>query len=321
VSAAEAIETFPCFGSRCSVRVGGEARSGTADEAARRSRAQLLDWHSRFSRFEPDSELSRLNDDPRELVPVSAVMASLVRAVRTAGALSGGLVDGTLLEQIRSSGYRADLGEPVPLADALARAPRRRPARPRQQSEWSRVAITGDGSSARRPPGVQIDSGGLAKGLFADLLAERLAEHACFAVDCGGDIAIGGRAGLARPVHVESPFDGSRLHTFQLVAGGVATSGIGRRSWLDERGRTAHHLLDPADGRPAFTGIVQVTALAPDALTAEIRAKAAILSGPRAASRWLPDGGVVVLDDASHVVVEPPARVTLGELARFAPAA
>ena len=86
---------------------------------------------------------------------------------------------------------------------------------------------------------------------------------------------------------------------------GVATSGIGRRAWLDARGRPAHHLLDPSTGRPAYTGIVQVTALAPSALMAEIRAKAAILSGPRAGGGWLPDGGVIVLDDGSHEVIEP----------------
>jgi len=62
---------------------------------------------------------------------------------------------------------------------------------------------------------------------------------------------------------------------------------------------------------------VQVTALAPNALLAEIRAKAAILSGPGGAARWLPDGGVVVLDDGSHRVIEQPAVVTVEELAFF----
>jgi thiamine biosynthesis lipoprotein len=119
---------------------------------------------------------------------------------------------------------------------------------------------------------------------------------------CAGDIAIGGAASPARGVQVESPFDGSTLHTFELARGGAATSGIGRRSWLDAAGAPAHHLLDPATGRAAFTGIVQATALAPSAFEAEVRAKAALLSGPAAAPRWLPDGGAIVLDDGSHRV-------------------
>ena len=165
---------------------------------------------------------------------------------------------------------------------------------------------------------MKLDSGGLAKGLFADVIAAELAEHAFFAVDCAGDLAIGGAAGLPRPVAVESPFDGSVLHTFAISAGGVATSGIGRRSWLDERGRPAHHLLDPATGRPAFTGVVQATALAPSALEAEVYAKAAVLSGPVGARRWLSHGGLVVLDDGSHVLLEPPPVVTMEELAHYA---
>jgi hypothetical protein len=75
----------------------------------------------------------------------------------------------------------------------------------------------------------------------------------------------------------------------------VATSGIGRRSWLGRDGRPAHHLLDPATGRPAFTGIVQATAIAPTALEAELRAKAAVR--PPAAAGWLEHGGAVVYDD------------------------
>jgi FAD:protein FMN transferase len=149
--------------------------------------------------------------------------------------------------------------------------------------------------------------------MLADVLAEGLTAHAGFAVDCAGDLAIGGSAPTTRPVRVASPFDGRTIHTFELECSGVATSGIGRRSWLDRRGRPAHHLLDPASGEPAFTGIVQLTALAPSALMAEIRAKSAILSGPRGAPRWLPHGGVIVFDDGTHEVLGPPAVVTLDE--------
>jgi thiamine biosynthesis lipoprotein len=134
-------------------------------------------------------------------------------------------------------------------------------------------------------------------------------------------VALAGSEGVAREVNVESPFDGRTLHTFALRAGGVATSGIGRRSWLDGEGRPAHHLLDPSSGRPAFTGIVQATAIAPSALRAETRAKAALLSGPRRAPAWLAEGGVIVLDDGSHHVVEPAQTLTVAELSPFAGAA
>jgi thiamine biosynthesis lipoprotein len=193
----------------------------------------------------------------------------------------------------------------VPLDLAVAMAPPRRPARPSPASRWREIAVDRTTHTITRPPGVRLDSGGLAKGLFADLLGEQLRDHASFAVDCAGDLLLGGTRQIPRRVAVASPFDASTLHAFELTAGGAATSGIGRRSWLDADGRPAHHLLDPRTGRPAFTGIVQVTAFARHALEAEVRSKAALLSGPAGAEDWLPHGGVVVYDDATHGIIPP----------------
>ncbi len=314
----EIADRFECFGSWCELRVIGDGRDASAEDAAAIGRRELLAWHDRFSRFLGDSELSRLNDDPRERVPVSPLMARFAQAVRDAGSLTGGLVDATLIDEIERAGYTSDLHDPLPLAEALELAPPRKPAAASERAHWRLLQIDLTGGTVTRPPAVKLDSGGLAKGLFADVLAERLATHPSFAIDCAGELAIGGSAAITRPLQVESPFDGRTLHTFEMTRTGVATSGIGRRSWLDASGRPAHHLLDPASGEPVFTGIVQVTALAPRALLAEIRAKAAILSGPRVAPSWLPDGGVIVFDDGSHQVIEPPAVISLSQLSAFA---
>jgi thiamine biosynthesis lipoprotein len=299
----EAILRFDCFGSRCSVLVAGSGDLGSADLAAQLVKRQLLEWHVRFSRFDAGSELSLVNSDSRARVEVSRTMARLADAVVGAAEATGGLVDGTLVSEIEGVGYAADLEGSVPLRDALEIAPPRKPASPSPLSRWREISLE-DGVLIRTP-GVQIDSGGLGKGLFADLAAERLGQHATFAVDCGGDLRLGGSQRALRTVEVTSPFDHDVLHRFDLAEGGVATSGIGKRSWLDETGAPAHHLLDPGTGRPAFTGIVQVTALAPGALEAEALAKAALLSGPARAREWLPHGGVVVFDDRTHEVIEP----------------
>ncbi|HEX3909297.1 MAG TPA: FAD:protein FMN transferase [Solirubrobacteraceae bacterium] len=314
---AEQIERFPCFGGSCAVLVSGADGVCSASEAALDARRSLLDWHRRFSRFLPDSELSMLNEEPRREVPASRLLVRLAASVRPAGELSGGLVDATLAEEIEIAGYAEDLGEPLSPALALALAPARKPARS-AAGRWREVHVDARAGLIVRPPGLRIDGGGLAKGLFADLLAERLSRHDAFAVDCAGDLALGGAAGLVRPIHVECPFRGQTLHTFELIDACVATSGITRRSWLDHAGRPAHHLLDPATGAPAFTGIVQVTALAPSALEAEVRAKAALLAGPQAAHGHLPHGGAVVYDDGSHRVFEPQRIVTVARLSGFA---
>ncbi len=294
----EAVERFDCFGSSCAVLVIGDG----AEQAARLVRWRMLRWHARFSRFEPDSELSRLNADPRERVEVTSTMARLAEAAAWAAAETGGLVDSTLVTEIEEAGYVADLGEPLPASTAFADAPQRNPARAASREWWRELKVE-DGTLVR-PPGLRLDSGGLGKGLFADLASETLEGYQSFAVDCGGDLRLGGSGELARRVDVASPFCGEIIHSFELGEGGVATSGIAKRSWLDASGSPAHHLLDPATGRPAFTGVAQATALAPTAVEAETLAKAAILSGPERGLHWLRHGGVLVLEDGSHQIVE-----------------
>ncbi|HEV3072363.1 MAG TPA: FAD:protein FMN transferase [Solirubrobacteraceae bacterium] len=299
----EASSTFACFGAACAALVSGDGGLGSPTAAVAKARARLLAGHRRFSRFEPTSELSRLNADPRKAVPVSVEMARFIAAAIGAARSSDGLVDATLLGQLVRAGYERDLSTPVPLAFALTRAPERRPARSHPAARWQEIEVDRWARVVRRPPGLMLDSGGIVKGLLADLLGSELATHASFAIDCAGDLRIGGSARRARPVHVASPFEERILHTFYVREGGIATSGIGRRSWLDADGAPAHHLLDPASGRPAFTGIVQATALAPSALEAEMRAKAALLAGPEQARRWLSYGGLLVHDDGTHSVL------------------
>jgi thiamine biosynthesis lipoprotein len=317
MSPAELTREFDCFGSRCAVILSGDTPERSAIEAVDFAEQSLLSWHQSFSRFIPDSELSLLNSDPRRKVPVTPLMARFAIGVLEAATMTGGLVDATLLEEVESAGYESDLTRGVSLRKLLDLAPRRSAAAVNTTARWREIDVDLVSNTVTRPPGLKLDSGGLAKGLFADTLAEALEDHSAFAVNCAGDLRIGGTEALKRSIKVESPFDGS-VHTFELARTGVATSGIGRRSWINRDGRPAHHLLDPATGRPAFTGIVQVTALAPSALLAEIHAKAAILSGPRLAPARLPHGGVIVFDDATHQVITPPPVISLSALSAFA---
>ncbi len=299
---AEAHLSFQCFGGTAAVHVFGVG-AGKSEQLAATVHRRLLAAHQRLSRFDPQSELSRLNADPRTEVPASPLLRRLASAVVLAGRRSGGLVDATLLGAIERAGYRESLAaEPVgraaPRGTGMPTATPQPPdgvepvpARPDPAARWQQIRVDEAAATISRPLGVGIDSGGLAKGLLADLVGATLTEARSFAVDCCGDLRLGGER--ERRVLVDDPFGGEPLHELRLRGGGVATSGIGRRSWDGPDG-PAHHLLDPATGRPAYTGIVQATAVAPTALLAEVYAKAALLSGPERAAEWLPHGGVVV---------------------------
>jgi thiamine biosynthesis lipoprotein len=299
-------ERFRCMG--CDARVRLESAVLGTDElaaVARTLRAALDDADARLTRFDAGSELCRLNADPRGVVPVSPLLARLARAAVSAGAASGGLVDATLAREIEAAGYaRSRTGlAPAPLGAALAAAPVRRPARALAEPGFARIDVL-DGDRVVRPPGLRLDSGGLGKGLAADVAAELVPAGVRYAISAGGDLAVGGEWEVA----VAGAFDGAEVHRLR-VRGGVATSGVHERLWQRDDGRFAHHLLDPASGEPAWTGLVAVTAVAPSALEAEVLAKTALLSGPVAARRVLRRGGGVLQHDDGRVEVLAPAPV------------
>jgi thiamine biosynthesis lipoprotein len=257
-----------------------------------------------LSRFDPESELCALNADPRPAVPASALLRGAVAGALAAARRTGGLVDPTLLRPLCAAGYARSLEGAIPpaLSDAIAAAPPRRPATPHRARAWRRIRVDRQAGTVVRPPGVEIDLGGTAKGLAADLVAHALEGQARFVVDVAGDLHVGGPAATEEPfeVHVAGPFDGQSVHVLRIGAGGVATSGIGTRVWRAGDQGFAHHLLDPATGRPAWTGVAMATALAPTALEAEARAKWALLVGPARGRAVLADrGGLLVLDDGS----------------------
>ncbi len=282
------------------------------DKAATAAEARLLAAHRQLSRFLPDSNLSCLNRDPRASVPAEPLLLRLASAAREAGELTGGLVDATLLSEIEAAGY-CDSMDGRPCADQTATPETAVPAGRSPARSWAKLKVDWEAGTIERPPGIGIDSGGIAKGLLADEVAATLAGFPAFAVDCCGDVRIGGTAGRARPVRVEDPFGGDPIRSLEISDGGVATSGITRRAWRDEGGALTHHLLDPATGEPAFTGVAQATALAPNAFLAEVHAKWALLSGSELAPSRLPHGGVLLLADGS--VEDVPARSSAGAVA------
>jgi thiamine biosynthesis lipoprotein len=246
-----------------------------------------------------------LNRDPRRVVPASSLVRDAVRAAVWAAERTGGLVDPTLVGELEQAGYGAsrDGLEPASVEAAIAAAPRRHPAGISAAERWRTIRVDDQAGTIERPPGVRLDSGGTGKGLAADMAAEQLGGYARFVVDCGGDLRVGGLNAATDPyrIEVEHPLTGGRVIVLRLAGGAVATSGINVRIWRAGESRFSHHLLDPATGEPAWTGLVGVTALGSTALEAETLAKAALLSGPERARRWLADFGGVLIHDGGEV--------------------
>jgi thiamine biosynthesis lipoprotein len=313
VSGAEHERVFELFGSEVRLLIGSprEPELPPPAFAALQLEAFLRTIHRRLTRFEGNSDLSIMNAAPARACVVSPLLALAVRAGLWAAEVSGGLVDPTLVGELERAGYRRSRAglEPARLADALAAAPPRRPARPCPAARWRRVEVDQARAVVSRPPGIRFDSGGTGKGLAADLAASRLAGYATFAVDCGGDVRVGGEDAILRQVEIEDPLSNEAAHSFALANGAVATSGVSTRLWRTESG-FAHHLIDPFTGEPAWTGIVQATACGATALEAETLAKLALLSGPVGGRAALERCGGVLIHDDGRVEVLGSSRIS-----------
>lgn len=298
------------MGGRVGVHVGLAGRSpmggcsADADAVLRR----IATWADRLTRFTTTSELSRLNDDPRDEVPVGPTLASVIDWGRYAEGLTGGIVDIGLLDARLAVEAAAD-HPPEGLES-------RRPSR--ASRSWS-LARGARGAVVRRPVGLRFDLDGIGKGWLADRALDRLGRYGAAVVDADGDVAIRLDPGEAWSFGVADPrLDGHDLAILRLATRGdrpgrrdgrfgLATSGTSVHRWARADG-TTHHLIDPRTGRSAETDVVQATVLAGTAREAEALAKSAVILGTAAGFDLLDRAGVdgaLLLTDQDELVVHP----------------
>lgn len=267
------MHVFHAMGTEVSV-VLPDATEAHEAEHARAVAALFAQNERRFSRFDPESELSRLNRASGAMVVSEELFAMLARA-RAHVERTEGLFDPGIGAALVAAGYDRSF-----VAGALDRAEAVGPARNASMLELELEPAT---RTVRRPPGLQIDLGGLVKGVTVDEASVLL--PASGAIDAGGDAVLRGNAEADGGwlVDVEDPADAEKtLLTLRLRDRSVATSAPNRRRWKSGHGE-AHHLVDPRTGRSAITELAQVTVVAETTELAEVFCKAAFLLGEQGA--------------------------------------
>ena len=278
------VHRFSAMG--CVVEVGGST-PGEAELIERIFQAR----DRQFSRFREDSELSRVNRTPREIVSVSKTFGQMIERALTAAAATGGLIDPTLAGALTAAGYDRDFDELEPRPETV---------RPGARGRWRDVRMLG--RLLVRPVGVELDLNGVVKGQTVDEAVGLLSEDGF--VSAGGDFAGRGEFDVALP-------GGGSV---RVTRGGLATSGTTKRRWL-RAGVWQHHLIDPRSGTPADSPWAEVTVSAGSCLQADVAAKAAFLLGLDGpgwldsrglAGRFLPEDGPPVLNEVWRESVTAP---------------
>lgn len=146
------------------------------------------------------------------------------------------------------------------------------------------------------PRRVQLDLGATAKAFAADRTADEIARRTgCgVLVNLGGDLAVAGQAptgGWQVAIGDDHTNAVARPDTtITLTSGGLATSGVARRTWR-RGGRVVHHIVDPRTGESADPCWRTVSVAAKSCVDANTASTASIILGLEALD-WLESRGL-----------------------------
>lgn len=248
------------------------------DDVSRGFLAAALGWlagfEAKFSRFRPDSVISRINAAAgREWVPVDAETEHLLDLAADLHQLTDGILDPTMLPLLRVWDWKT-VHEKLPDKAEIKAA----------------LALTGFRKIQRKPgrvflpqAGMGLDFGGFGKEFAVDQLVGIARGHGIqdALIDLGRDLyAIGGNGqhpfwhvGLEDARSPGTCWGGLAVSDF-----GVAVSGDGLRRF-EHNGVRYGHILDPRSGWPVANGLRGVSVLAPTCLQAGIYSTAIFVLG------------------------------------------
>jgi FAD:protein FMN transferase len=226
-----------------------------------------------LSKYDKDSEVSKLNKLGR--LRVSPDTFYVLKEAKEFSRLTNGGFDVTVgplmdLWGFTDKNYRAPAKEEIQRTISLVGS--------------DKIILNSDNNVVEfMLSGMRIDLGAIAKGYAVDCAVNKLKKRgikSCL-INAGGDIyCLGMNFGRPWNVAIQDPRNKGTLNYLQMKDSGVATSGDYEQYFMDIGKRYAH-ILNPATGYPADSGVISVTVVAPDCLTADALATSIFVLGKR----------------------------------------
>lgn len=303
---AEHTASFLAMDTVMSVTVYGQG----GQEAAEAAGDEIKALEKLFSVTDEGSELYAANHSGGRSVTVSADTAALLeQALELCGETEGAL-DVTIYPVVKAWGFTTGTHQ-VPDDRTLAGLVRR----------VDFTALTLDGNTLTVPEGMELDLGAVAKGFAADRAAEVLRSRGveCAKLELGGNVHLVGQkpGGSLWRIAVRDPSAEGYVGVLETDGGAVVTSG-GYERYFEQDGTTYWHILDPATGRPAHSGLVSVTIAARSGVLADALSTALFVMGKEKAGdfwRARQDFDFILIGEDGSVTITPgvESRFTLSD--------
>lgn len=288
--------------------------SAYADESALAgARDIVMDIEKRVSVTSGESELYALNRDGGGTV--SPETAALLDTALSLCRLTGGAFDVSIYPVVRAWGFTT--GEyRVPSFDETAALSER--------VDYARIRLSGE--SVTIPDGMEIDLGGVAKGYAGREAANYLRGRGVTSalLNLGGNVqTVGSKPdGSAWRVAVRDPLnDTAYAGVVEVRDKAAVTSGGYERHFTADDGQTYWHIMDPATGRPARSGLLSATVIADDGALCDAFSTALFVMGAEQAERFwrnYRDFEMVLLTEDGEAIVTPGLSYTPQDGAPYA---
>ena len=297
-----AVRQFFAMDTTMQITVYGEHQ----EEAASAVVAEINRLEQLFSRTRDTSQIAQINAHAGDgtAVSVSQEVAELLSLGQAYTAQTQGAFDMTVAPLMDAWGFTQDafrvpsqteLDELLPLVDAQA------------------LEVDAQEGTARlTQSGMELDLGGIAKGYAAGQCVELLRSYGVESalLQLGGNITAMGTRYDGKPwqVAVRDPQNTEDYLCVLPLQDVTASTSGGYERFFEWEGKTYHHILDPATGYPAQSGLLSVTVISPDTARNDALSTALFVMGEEAAlDLWREDGdfeALLVCDDGRVLITE-----------------
>lgn len=273
-----------------------------AGEACNLAEARILELESRFSVTDPDSDIYAVNHAGGAATAVSEDTMSLLQTALRYCAETDGALDVSIYPVLCAWGFTTESYQ-VPGDAELSKL--------LQLVDYSRVTADAQAGTVAIPEGMEIDLGSVAKGYTGDQVMQTFRDAGVTSgmISLGGNVQVLGAKPDGSPwrIAIQDPTGEGFVGVVEAVDQAVITSG-GYERFFEQDGVTYWHILDPATGKPAHSGVISSTIVGASGTMCDALSTALFVMGPeRAADYWRAHEGfeyLLVLEDGSLVVSE-----------------
>lgn len=235
------------------------------------------------------SDIYRANHSGGQTVSVHEETANLLSFALDMAQKTGGALDPTIYPVLTAWGFTTD-SKQVPTQEQIAEQ--------LPQVDYSRIRL--EGTSLTVPAGMQLDLGAVGKGYAADVVTDVLKAHGIESavLSLGGNIqTIGSRPdGSQWRIGIRAPWEDGNLGVLETSDAAVVTSGGYENYFEDADGHIYWHILDPATGYPADSGLQSVTIIGKEGRLCDALSTALFVMGAeKAEAYWRENGGFDML--------------------------